>query len=60
MLDRAAAYAETNGYHTAEVESDSSLEDVRKGLEDRYWIRDGAVWRRVFFTPKTAEDEEWD
>ena len=60
MLDRAATYAETNGYHTAEVEADASLEDVRKGLEDRYWIRDGQLWRRIFFTPKSADDEDWD
>lgn len=58
MIDRAATYAETNGYHTAEVEADPSLEDVGKGLEDRYWTRDGRTWRRVFFTPKTDEDED--
>lgn len=56
MLDRAATYAETNGYHTAEVSTGERLEGSRKGMEDRYWLRDGAVWRRVFFTPRSDDD----
>jgi hypothetical protein len=60
MLDRAATYAETNGFHTAEVAADASLESVRKGLESRFWVRDGAAWRRIFFTPKPAGEADWD
>ncbi len=59
MIDRAALYAETNGYHTAEINADHSLEAVRKGLEDRYWVLEGRLWRRVFFTPKTADEDDW-
>ncbi len=60
MLDRAATYAETNGYHTAEVAAHASLESVRKGMESRFWVRDGAAWRRIFFTPKPAGEADWD
>lgn len=60
MLDRAAIYAETNGYHTAELEAAPVLDAVRKGLEDRYWIRERDTWRRVFFTPKPPGEEDWD
>lgn len=59
MLERAAAYAETNGFHTAEVEDDASLASVRKALEERAWLHDAGLMRRVFWTPKTDEDEEW-
>lgn len=59
MLERATTYAETNGYHTAEVATHPTLEAVSKGMEDRYWVRDGNIWRRVFFTPKSPQDD-WD
>lgn len=59
MLERATTYAETNGYHTAEVDAVPSLDVVRKGMEDRYWVRDASIWRRVFFTPKSPDDD-WD
>lgn len=58
MVERAAMYAETNGYHTAEMEAVAELEPLRKGLEERYWVRDGQHWKRVFFTPPSGED--WD
>ncbi len=59
MLDRAATYAETNGYHTAEVAADPALDSLRKGMEERYWIREGGAWRRIFFTPRQdGEDED--
>jgi len=58
MITRAAEYAETNGYHTAVLDAAPALEVIKKGLEDRYWIRDGAYWRRVFFTPRSTEDDE--
>ncbi|MEO8538580.1 MAG: hypothetical protein ABI577_02485 [bacterium] len=60
MLERATTYAETNGYHTAEVAASPSLDAVRKGMEDRYWVRDGSLWRRVFFVPKSVDDEDWE
>jgi ribosomal protein S18 acetylase RimI-like enzyme len=58
MVQRAAEYAETNGFHTAEVDADPSLEPLKEALEDRYWVREGATWRRVFFTPKSEQDWE--
>ena len=61
MVQRAAEYAETNGFHSAEMDADRSLAESRKALEDRYWVLDGQVWKRVFFTPKSDEyDEQWD
>jgi hypothetical protein len=59
MVARASSYAETNGFHSAEMPSDAALDAVRKGLEDAYWIREANLWRRVFFTPRRAEDD-WD
>lgn len=59
MIDRATDYAETNGFHTAEMGAAPGLQGVSKGLEDRYWVREGELWRRVFFTPRAEEDEEW-
>lgn len=59
MVDRAAEYAETNGFHTAEMDAHATLEAVRKALEDRYWVLEGGNWRRVFFTPRTEDDEDW-
>ncbi|MBI2766758.1 MAG: hypothetical protein HYX53_12735 [Chloroflexi bacterium] len=46
MAERAALYAETNGYHTIEVPADPSLEPLRRELEDRRWFREGDVYRR--------------
>jgi hypothetical protein len=59
MVARASSYAETNGFHSAEMPRDFSLDAVAKGLEDAYWIREANLWRRVFFTPRRAEDD-WD
>ena len=41
MLERAATYAETNGYHSAEVAALAALADVRRALEDRQWHMEG-------------------
>lgn len=57
MVDRAALYAETNGFHTAEIDAAPPLERYRRELEDRYWQREGDTWRRVFFTPRASEDD---
>jgi hypothetical protein len=58
MLDRAATYAETNGYHSAMVPADPNLDALRRGLEDRYWQREGDSWRRVFFVPRPAGEDD--
>ncbi|MBA4179970.1 MAG: hypothetical protein C0506_05210 [Anaerolinea sp.] len=42
MIERAATYAETNGYHTAEVPASPALDSQRRGLEDRHWHLEGA------------------
>ncbi len=60
MVARASTYAETNGYHTAEMPAEPSLDSVGKALEDAYWIREADRWRRVFFTPSRSEEDEWD
>ncbi|MCZ7577230.1 MAG: hypothetical protein M5U18_09415 [Dehalococcoidia bacterium] len=51
MIERAALYAETNGYHTAELPAAPSLDRVRKELEDRLWYLDGTRYVRAFRTP---------
>jgi len=61
MIERAAMYAETNGYHTAEIAASERLRPVRKALEDRYWVLDGERMVRAFRTPPSQfEDEDWD
>ncbi|MGE0599243.1 MAG: hypothetical protein AB7J35_07635 [Dehalococcoidia bacterium] len=60
MVTRAATYAETNGFHTAEMPFDPSLDAVRKGLEDGFWLREPDRWRRVFFTPNAEGDDRDD
>lgn len=61
MVERAALYAETNGFHTAELPAAPSLEPVRKELEDRYWYRDGDRYIRTFREPPSQfDDEDWD
>ena len=58
MVQRAAEYAETNGFHSAEMDASPVLAGSRKALEDRYWVLDGAGWKRVFFTPRSGEYDE--
>lgn len=61
MVERAALYAETNGYHTGELPAAPSLERVRKELEDRLWYREGDRYVRTFREPPSPfEDEDWD
>ena len=61
MIERAALYAETNGYHTAELPAVASLDRVRKELEDRFWYLDGQRYVRAFRTPPSQfDDEDWD
>ncbi|MBE0609262.1 MAG: hypothetical protein IH609_07775 [Dehalococcoidia bacterium] len=61
MIERAALYAETNGYHTAELPAAPSLDRLRKELEDRLWYLDGTRHVRAFRTPPSQfDDEDWD
>lgn len=48
MIERAATYAETNGYHTAEVPASAELNAQRRALEDRQWRREGEKYIRRF------------
>ena len=41
MLERAALYAETNGFHTVEVEASPGLRALERDLEERRWFPDG-------------------
>ena len=60
MIARAAEWAETNGFHTAEMDAAPGLEPLRKALEAAYWLREGPLWRRIFFVPGNEdEEEEW-
>ena len=57
MVERAAVYAETNGYHTAELPAGPRTNPIRKTLEDRLWYFDGERYTRVFRSPPQPEDE---
>ncbi len=48
MLERAAGYAETNGYHSATVPATPALAIHDRALEDRRWFRDGDAYVRRF------------
>lgn len=58
MLERAALYGETNGYHTAEMPATPGFERLKRELEDRRWFRDGDAWRRVFFMPRDEIEDD--
>jgi hypothetical protein len=66
MIERAAMWAETNGYHRVEVEASPTLDALKPELEERAWLREGApdggTWQRRFRDlPQPGEDEadEW-
>ena len=59
MIERCVVYAETHGYHTAELPASSSLMPFRRALEDRLWELDGAIFRRRFRSPQPEHEEEW-
>lgn len=48
MIERCATYAETHGFHSAELEATEGLVAFRRALEDRTWELDGRVFRRRF------------
>ena len=58
MIARATEYAETNGYHTAELDAEPAIDSLRKGLEDAFWVRDATTWRRIFFTPRSEDEDD--
>ena len=57
MVERASVYAETNGYHTAELPAEPRTNAIRKALEDRFWNFDGNRYLRIYRTPPAPEDE---
>ena len=59
MVERASVYAETNGYHTAELPAEPRINAIRKALEDRFWVLDGERYLRVYRTPPSPEAEEY-
>lgn len=57
MVERASVYAETNGYHSAELAAEPRTNAIRKALEDRFWHYDGDRYLRIYRTPPSPEDE---
>lgn len=57
MVERAAFYAETNGYHTGELSATAELRRHQRMLEDRRWFREGDVYVRRFRAPPAPDDE---
>lgn len=64
MLERAATYAETNGYHSAELNPDEHLQALHRLLEDRRWFQNppgqGPFLRRFRDLPTPGEHEDDD
>jgi GNAT superfamily N-acetyltransferase len=58
MLERCATYAETNGYHTAELALTSATDAHRKALEDRFWQREPPLWVKRFTANRRADEED--
>jgi GNAT superfamily N-acetyltransferase len=48
MVDRAAYYAETNGYHTGELPVTAATRGLERALEDRRWFPEGDLYVRRF------------
>ena len=60
MVERCAIYAETNGFHTAELPVSSGTDTHRKALEDRFWERGADRYVRRFLGNMRKPDEDWD
>jgi len=58
MVERASTYAETNGYHTAELPITPRTDAVRKALEDRLWYRDSDRYIRRYRDLDPAPDDD--
>jgi predicted GNAT family acetyltransferase len=62
MLERAATYAETNGYHSARTAATESFVAQSRTMEERRWFREGDTFIRRFRDLKPAseaEDDDW-
>jgi GNAT superfamily N-acetyltransferase len=44
MLERAAIYAETNGFHTIQVAATKAIDGYERDLEERRWFKDGDLY----------------
>lgn len=58
MVERCATYAETHGYHTAELPLNDATRHLRRPLEDRFWDVDGDRYIKRFRNPE-PEREDW-
>jgi hypothetical protein len=58
MIERAAYYAETNGYHSAELATTGVTRPLERALEDRRWFAERDVYVRRF-AGRVVEREEW-
>ncbi len=58
MVERASVYAETNGYHTAELPAVPETDTIRKALEDRFWTRQPDHYLRAFRKPPSPDDDD--
>lgn len=57
MVERCATYAETNGYHTAELAITPGTEPMRRTLEDRLWQHEPPNYIKRFRDPAPPEDD---
>jgi len=55
MIERATTYAETRGFHTADIAQSPALDALKRDLEDRRWFPEGKVYRKSLGdAPRTA------
>jgi GNAT superfamily N-acetyltransferase len=59
MVERCATYAETNGYHTAELALTEETDSQRRLLEDRFWQREPPQYVKRFAANQRSEDDEF-
>ena len=57
MVERTAYWAETNGFHTLELEPDAFIESLERDFEDKRWFReDGLLRKRPEHRPSRWEE----
>jgi GNAT superfamily N-acetyltransferase len=56
MVERSATYAETNGYHTAELALTEETDAQRRALEDRFWQREPPLYVKRFASNQPEEE----
>ncbi|MEO9254230.1 MAG: GNAT family N-acetyltransferase [Tepidiformaceae bacterium] len=59
MIERSATYAETNGYHTAELALTEAMDSQRRLLEDRFWQREPPLYVKRFASNRREDDEDF-